>query len=1085
MKKSLMKIREIREFFPRKVILLLLSLMFISAAAFSQNERFNFRADNIKLRDLLDKIQTQSSYKFLYRSDLVNSTYVKINVLNASLQDVLKHALEETSLTYQIMDDKLIVISLKGATAPQAQKISGKITDYDTGESMVGVSVVVKGTSKGVITDLDGNFSIDVDRPVTLVFSYIGYLKQNLEVTNQSTLNVKLMQDIKRLDEVVVIGYGTQRKGDLTSSVGSVKKEDFIQGAVKDAGQLVQGKVAGLTITNTSGDPTSSTTVSLRGNTTILGASTNPLILVDGIPGDLNTVAPEDIESVDVLKDGSAAAIYGSRGTNGVILITTKKAKGDNINQVEYSAYMSTSSIAKRLEMNTSGDYRQQISDGIRDASWDLGNNVDWMDLITRTPFNHVHNLSLKGGNQQTNYIVNLNYRSNQGIMERSDMNKFQGRAEINHNMFDSKLKLNFGLLGNQNKYTSTSDGGSWNTYIYRQALIHNPTEPIKNEDGTWYENTGIYEYANPLALLYEADGEQNIFQLRVNGGATFNPIKDFTLKALVSYDKSNQYGGYYETKNHISTIRDSKNGYASVGSNIDETKLIELTAQYQKKIGGHNLTVLGGYSWQGTDYSIEYEQNYDFPTDIYSYNNIGQGAALKEGLGTMYSYSIQTNLISFFGRLSYSYKDRYLLMAALRHEGASQLAGTNNAWGTFPSVSLGWRITEEPFMKTQTLFNDLKLRAGYGVTGSQPSDSFLGMSMLSYGDYYYYNGKWIQGLQPSQNANPDLKWEEKHETNIGVDFSVLDSRISGSIDLYDRTIKGLLYDYSVPSPPNLYTTTRANVGKMSNKGIEVLVNFNPVRTKDLNWNSTVTFSTNTNKLISLSNDLYQTTSDYFVTGWIQEPVKTESHIVKVGKSIGGIYGFKVVDVDDSGKWIYEDKDGNHVGYDDFTHSTEDKKVIGNGLPKYYAGWNNSIRYKNWDLSVSMRGAFGFQIINSARMFYENLSRSDWNRLKSAYDPVFGKVRLNSLCSEEFNSYYVENGDYWKIDNITLGYNFKRIGKYIKNFRMYVSSQNVLTITGYKGTDPEVSVSGLNPGYDNRDQYPHVRSYTLGANITF
>jgi len=962
--------------------------------------------------------------------------------------------------------------------------VSGVVRDSHD-EAIIGASVLVKGSTVGTVTDSNGRFTVNVSSKSTLIISYIGYVTQEILVGIKRNFDVTLKEDNNTLSEVVVIGYGTQRKGDLTSSVGSVKKEDFIQGAVKDAGQLIQGKVAGLTITNTSGDPISNTTISLRGNTTILGASTNPLILVDGVPGDLNTVAPEDIESIDVLKDGSAAAIYGSRGTNGVILITTKKAKGDNINQVEYSAYMSTSSIVKRLDMSTAADYRQQISDGIRDASWDLGNDVDWMDQITRTPFTHVHNLSLKGGTQQTSYIVNLNYRANQGIMKLSDKDVFQGRAEVNHNMFDGKLKLNFGILGNQTKYTSTSDGGSWNTYIYRQALIHNPTEPIKNEDGSWYENTGIYEYANPLSLLYECDGDQSISQLRFNGSATFNPIKDLTLMALISYDKSNQYGGYYETKDNISTIRDSKNGYASVGSTMNMTKLIELTVQYQKEICGHNFKILGGYSWQGNDYSKQYEQNYDFPTDIYSYNNIGQGAALKEGLGTEYSYRLKTNLISFFGRLSYSYKNRYLLMVALRHEAASQLSGTNNEWGTFPSVSLGWRITEEPFMKSQTFFNDLKLRAGYGVTGSQPSDSFLGMSMLSYGDYYYYNGKWIQGLQPSQNANPNLKWEEKHETNLGFDFSILKSRISGSIDLYNRQIKGLLYDYSVPSPPNLYTTTRANVGKMSNKGIEILLNFVPVETNDINWSTTVTFSTNTNKLISLSNDLYKTSSDYFVTGWIQEPVKTESHIVKVGDPIGQIYGFKVVDVSDSGKWIYENKDGGHVGYDAFTHSAEDKKVIGNGLPKYYAGWNNSVRYKNWDLSVSMRGAFDFQIINSARMFYENLSRSDWNRLKSAYKPVFGKVRLNSLCSEEFNSYYVENGDYWKIDNITLGYNFKQLGKYIKSLRLYFSSQNVLTITSYDGTDPEVSVSGLNPGYDNRDQYPHVRSYTVGASITF
>ncbi|MFA6812579.1 MAG: TonB-dependent receptor [Bacteroidaceae bacterium] len=978
----------------------------------------------------------------------------------------------------------LTMLSVSLMTFAQ-HKVMGKVSDL-SGEPIIGASILIKNSTVGTITDLNGNFTLNASPKSTLVVSYVGYITQEIPITGKSSLVIKLAEDNKTLNEVVVVGYGTQRKGDITSSVGSVREDNFIKGAVKDVGQLIQGQVAGLSVINSSGDPTSSTSILLRGNTTILGASTNPLILIDGIPGSFSTVAPEDIESVDVLKDGSAAAIYGSRGTNGVILITTKKAKGNKINQVEYSAYVSTSSIAKRLKMCTAADYRKQIDEGLRDASWDKGDNTDWLDEITRTPISQVHNLTLRGGNTDTNYIVNINYRALQGIMKRSDDNVFKGRAEINHYMFDNKLKLNFGILGNQTKYTSTSEGGSFNTYTYRQALIQNPTQPVKNEDGTWCENTNIFNYDNPVARIYECDGDMDITELRFNGSATFNPIHDLTLKALFSYDKNHKYWGYYETKNNISNVRDNKNGYAAVGADVDLTKLMELTAQYQKTIGKHSFSVLGGYSYQGTDYSNEYERNYDFPTDLYSYKNIGAGNALKEGLGTMYSYALKTNLISFFGRFNYSFDNKYLLMASLRYEEASQLASTKEPWGTFPSISLGWRITEEPFMKHQKLFNDLKLRVGYGVTGSQPSDSFLGMSILSYGDYFYYNGSWIRTLSPSQNANPNLKWEEKHETDIGLDFSMLDDRISGSLDYYNRAIHGLLYDYSVPSPPNLYTTTRANVGKMSNKGFEVMLNFVPVKNDKFTWNSTVTYSTNKNKMISLSNDLYQASSDYFVTGWIQEPVKTESHIVRIGHPIGEIFGYKVVDVDDNGKWIYEDKDGNHVGYDDFSHSFEDKKVLGNGLPKFNIGFNNNFRYKNWDASVTMRGAFGQKIINSARMFYENRSRQDWNRLESAYKKVFGKVILSSECAEEFNSYYVENGDYWKIDNITLGYTFKNIKcKYIKSARVYASSNNTFCITGYKGTDPEVSLSGLNPGYDDRDQYPNVRSFTFGASIIF
>lgn len=1060
--------------------LLLASQMTISA------QNVSFSTNKVTLKSAFEKIEKASKYKIAYNSSQLNANRsVTLSKKSDNVFGMLTQLLKGTNCTYELEENYIIIKPLqKTQTSGKKVKVRGVIKD-ETGEPIIGATVRVKGQSEGTVSDFDGNFTLDVTDDNTLQISYIGYQTQEFVVGKQHHFSIVLEEDKKILNEVVVIGYGTQKKGDITSSVGSVKSEDFTAGAINDAGQLIQGKIAGLSVTNPSGNPVGGTEISLRGNTTILGASTNPLILIDGVPGDFNTVAPEDIESIDVLKDGSAAAIYGSRGTNGVVLITTKKSKGNNINEVQYSGYLSLSTIAKKPDFCDADDYRQQIKDGLRDAAWDLGDNTNWIDAITRTGLSHVHNISFKGGNAQTNYIFNVNYRNLQGIFKRSDKEEFQGRAEVNHSMFDDKLRFNFQLLGNQTGYTATSDGGSFNTYSWRQALIHNPTEPIKNADGSWHENTGIFNYDNPVSRIYECDGEQKISQTRFSSNITLTPIKELTFNALFSYDKINQEGGYYETKKHISNVRDGMNGYASTGGSSTVTKLVELTAQFHKNFGDHTIQALAGYSYQESTYSNQYERNYNFPTDLYSWHNIGVGQALKEGLGTEYSYWLDTNLIGFFGRLNYNYKNRYLLMASVRHEAASQLAGTDKPWGTFPSVSLGWRITEEKFMKNQKVFDDIKLRAGYGVTGSQPSQSFLGVPLLGYGDYYLYNGQWIRALQPTQNSNDKLKWEEKHEYDIGADFSVLNYRLNVSVDWYYRLIKGLLYDYSVPSPPNLYTTTRANVGEMSNNGLEIMVNAIPVQTKDFKWETTITFSTNSNKLKSLSNDLYQTSSDYFMTGWIEEPIKTESHIVRIGHKVGDIYGFKVVDVDESGKWIYLDKNGNRVNYDDFTHSFEDKQILGNGVPKWYLGFNNQFRYKNFDLAINMRGAFGFQIMNGMRMFYENRSRQDWNRLRSAYDKVFGKAVLNTLCSEEFNSYYVENGDYWKIDNITLGYSFSKINKWIKTLRLYASVNNAITITGYKGIDPEVSTSGLAPSYDNRDSYPHTRAFTFGMNVTF
>ena len=934
----------------------------------------------------------------------------------------------------------------------------------------------------GTITDFDGNFMLDVPTKSVLVISYIGYVTQEVPTVGKKSLEIILKEDTKTLDEVVVIGYGTQRKGDVTSSVASVKADNFVKGAVKDVGQLIQGKVAGLAITNPNGDPTGSTQIRLRGTNTIGGANTAPLVLIDGIPGELGTVAPEDVESVDVLKDGSAAAIYGTRGTNGVILITTKQAKGVDINQVEYNGYVSTSLIAKKLDMLNADEFRTLYPDQ------DHGADTDWIDEISRTPISHVHNLSLMGGNSKTNYIANLNYASRQGIMKKSDFESFQGRVEVTHRMFDDKLKLKFGLFGKKNQMESTTSGGSFRGWVYGQATRRNPTDPVRNEDGTWNENVSKFEYENPLALLYEAEGNVKKTQLRYNGNIVYNPIKDLTLSAVFSYIRDNMNRGYGETLSHISALRDGLAGWSSVGAYTKMEKLMELTAQYNKEIGAHKFSVLGGYSYNETDFEELWIDNYGFQDDYFGgWHNIGIGSALKDGKANIGSKKTPTNLIGFFGRATYSFKNRYLLMGALRYEGASQLWGTDNAWGLFPSVSVGWRITEEAFMKNQKIFDDLKLRVGYGVTGSQPKDPFLGVAMLKYGSYAFVNGNWIQTIVPASNPNPDLKWEEKKETNIGLDFVSWGGRLSGSIDYYNRDVDGLIYEYGVPTPPNLYNKTMANGGTMRNRGVEVLVTVVPVQNKDFEWSTTGTFSLNSNKLISLSGSIFKSDYDYFNTGTVEYSGQVaDSHRVQVGESIGNFYGFKVVDVDSEGRWIYEDRNGELVNYKDFTHAPEDKHVIGNGLPKWYAGWNNTLRYKNFDLNVTMRGAFGFQIINGGRMNYENVKNSRFeNRLKSVNDLVFGKHTLSPEVEPEFNSYYVEDGDYWKIDNITLGYSFGQVGKYIKSLRVYGSVLNALTITGYKGIDPEVSTDGLTPGYDTRDRYPSVRSFTFGVNVKF
>jgi TonB-dependent starch-binding outer membrane protein SusC len=962
----------------------------------------------------------------------------------------------------------------------QTRQVSGVVTDPD-GVTIPGAAVKVPGSTKGVMTDIDGKFVINLTTEENkLEISFVGMKSQSIDVTGKTSIEVKLEYDMLGLDEIVVVGYGVQRKGDVTSSIASVKSDEFVKGAVKDAAQLIQGKVAGLTISNSSGDPTENAQIMLRGNTTIK-AGTSPLILVDGIPGSLSSVAPEDIESMDVLKDGSAAAIYGTRGTNGVIIITTKGANQDSRSVIEYNGYATIQTIARKMDFLDAKSYRAHMADVPQFV--DFGGSTDWLGEITRVPVSMNHNISVKGGSSTTNYTASVNYKYWEGLFIRSDNKQLNGRMTVNHTALDGKLKVSLTTAVNDRTYWTGGDGYSFNAYVYRQAIIRNPTDVVRTPDGKWQERS-VYFYDNPVAYIKESDGENNEKEIQLNGKIIYTPVKHWNISLLASKNTYNQVRGFAQTKQHVSTTKNGVNGYASRGADANTTKLLELTSDYTLNINKHNLLLMGGYSYE--DYITEdfWMTNRNFPTDLYSWNNMDMGDGIADGTATMGSSKSGSTLIAFFGRASYNFDDKYLVMASLRDEGSSKF-GVNNKWGLFPAVSVGWRISREPFMANVTFISDLKLRAGYGVTGTNPYDNYQSQTSLGYSsssDKFLSNGIWIRGIEPARNPNPDLKWETKHEYNIGLDFGLFNSKIAGSIDVYQRRTKDMLYDYEVPTPPYLISTIMSNVGVMDNSGIEVLLSSTPVQTGNFNWTTSVTFSANRNKLVSLSNDKFKATNDYFDTGYTGEPVQESTHRVRVGGPIGEFYGYKSVDIDASGKWIIEDKDGNAIPFAD--HNIADKKVLGNGLPKQYISWNNTFRYKNFDLEVNMRGAFGFQILNFQRMFYENPKNYAYNMLETAFDKVYGKTVLNDDLN--YVSYYIENGDYWKIDNATFGYTFN-VSKIpaIKSARIYASGLNLVTITGYKGIDPEVNRVGLNPGDDERDKYPTTRTFTLGVNVTF
>lgn len=742
-------------------------------------------------------------------------------------------------------------------TVLQQKAISGKVVD-SKGESIIGANIMEKGTTNGTITDFDGKFSLNVSAKAILQVSYIGYKSQEIPVSQlKAGAVITLREDTEVMDEVVVIGYGTQRKGDVTSAIASVKAEDFTVGKVGDAADLIKGKVAGLSIAKGSGDPNATSAIRLRGVISVNG-STTPLILIDGVEGDLSTVAPENIEAIDVLKDASAAAIYGTRGANGVILITTKTGKREAHTTASYSGYVSASQFGKKLDFMTGEDVRAGKTNFT-----DKGYDTDWLDAISRTGFTHNHNFNITGGTKQTTYSADFTYRKEDGVIMNTYAEDIRMRFDVSHWMFNDMLKVNLNMVKKWHKNSATNATATDQSNIYRQAIARNPTAPIYNEDGSYNEDFGVSYYYNPVGMLEERLGNYTYEETRATGNITFEPIKGWQTNLMLATSRFGAHDKGYNTSDYYGNKLSEWTGYAYHTNSESVQNNLEVTSKYDLNVGKHRMNAMVGYSYQYYKYEQNYANNYNFPTDFYQWNNLGIGQALKDGKAGMGSSAEDNTLIGFFARVSYAYDNRYNLLVSVRREGSSKF-GADNKWGTFPSASLGWTISNEEFMEGLTWLNNLKLRAGFGITGVIPGSSYMSLTTYNYGSSYYYDnasGEWLPGLSVASNPNPDLKWEKSTEFNVGLDWSVLDDRLGGSIDVYNKKTTDLLFYYSVPTPPNLYNTTFANGGSVRNRGFEIAVNAVPVRTKDFEWKTVVTLSHNESKLLSLSNELYETES--------------------------------------------------------------------------------------------------------------------------------------------------------------------------------------------------------------------------------
>lgn len=946
--------------------------------------------------------------------------------------------------------------------------VQGKVSDFTTGESLPGVNVSIKDTQIGTVTDINGNYLLATKSSAVLIYSFVGYASQEVQLSGEEKIDVRLKPTVESLEEIVVIGYGLTTRKEVTGSITSVKTDDFNKGSYNNPMGLLQGKVAGLSITKPNGaDPMSGYQILLRGTNTLTSGQ-GPLIIVDGVAGlDLKNVSFEEVESVDVLKDGAAAAIYGTRGSNGVIIITTKRAK-TGLSKVEYSGYLS-SQVAPRMVKNLTAD---QFSDAImkyapEKAGSLYGANTDWFKEITRsTPFSHRHNLAVSGGNENFSHRTVFFADQSQGLLKDNEANNYLLRTNIQQKAFDGKLSLDYNLSYGMRDYQPA------NYDLFYQAFIRNPTSPIFDPSNTY---TGGYtlisgmDYYNPVAMLNERTRNGKTDDLGANVRATLQLTDALSWVNMVSIEKSDWEELYYRTKYYPSRL--GTGGEAEISNGRSSDIQYESMVNYRYERNEHLFQVLGGYTFEEVQSNNSYMINTGFDTDIYGPHNIGSGSGLGIGTASMGSFKEKSRLISFFGRVTYNLSDRYLAALSLRREGSSRF-GDNNKWGWFPSASFGWRINKENFMKDVTWVDDLKLRVGYGITGNQDIGNYRSLILMGRAGKFYYNGQWINTYQPASNPNPNLKWENKHEINAGVDFAMLKNRLGGTVDLYYRKSTDLLYTYEVSVPPYLYKELFTNVGTISNRGIELSLKGVPMRTEDFNWTSILTFSYNKNLLDKFTNEEF--TNDSYDLGWIGGAIGVNSQKLREGQSLGTFYGPVWIGVDELGKDLF--KNANPVGQ----VNPEDWEVIGNAFPDFTLGWSNMFTYNDWDLSLSLRASIGGEVLNTYRLYYENWGGIGLNNvvLSQYENPEFtGNAR--------YSSKYVEDASFLKLDNISIGYNMPMTSKYISKLRMFFTAQDVLTLTGYKGLDPEVNLGGLTPGIEYLSYYPRTTLLTFGLQVSF
>ena len=1096
--KSLLKLMLIM----RLTIMLLLGCMFtVSANSYAQKTKLDINMSNSTIRDLFGFIEENSEFIFLYRNEDFNvAKKIQIDLKDATINQILDEALKGENVSYDVYERQIVIRKTGEVYSSQQRKeLSGTVHDSN-GDPIPGVSIQVKGTTTGTITDVNGEFKLSVPADAkTISVSFVGMKNQEIEISGITQINVVLEEETIGIEEVVAVGYGKSSRKNLSSAVTSVKSDELNRGAISDVGQLLQGKVPGLNI-SVSGDPTRKATIIMRGVST-LNSSQSPFYVIDGVPGaDISLVAPDDIVTVDVLKDAAATSIYGNRAANGVIMITTRKGNKDK-EQVSYNGYVGFENVSNQLDMMDATQLRAFLTKNSMSFSPadDMGANTNWQKTIQRNvALSTSHNLSYSGGSNKSNYIASLTYIDKQGILLSSEQNRIIARLSVEQLAFNDKVKFGINITNSNIKDTKVPQRNS----ALLQAAKYLPVTSTKNADGTYFENFNHSGYFNPLAIIEQADDDSKINNLLGNFTTEVKLPFGLTYNLNLAYQRNTSlngsyYNSYYakwynsaqfynnpEPPSTHSIINFGSNGLASRSTYQSTNVIFENYLTWNKEIGKSMINAVVGYSWQDNTLGDGFmASNTNFPVDDVSYNNLALGnystvSGYKVDFGSLEAYQ-KTRLISDFARLNYNYDSKYLLQASIRRDGSS-VFGENNKWGYFPSVGAAWRIDREGFMQSQSIFSDLKLRASYGVTGNSTGfDAYTAQFIMGGLGTFYNNGQQVAAFGPSKAANQDLEWEKTSTANLGIDFTVLKGKLSGYIEVYSKNTSGMIYSYSVNPVLVPAGSITANGGEMSNKGIEISLNATPVNTKNFTWTSNINLAHNKNVIEKLTNQLFIGGDSVRITqpdGGGQ--TGSTLQILKEGKPIGQFFTLEYAGKNSAGVSQYVAKDGSLTTNPGIG---TDYHYMGSPQPKLLMGWTNDFKYKNWDLNIFIRGVFGNKIFNATRadLFRPSTAHSA-NVLVDVADE--SPTDLNVY---KYSSRFIEDGSYIRLDNATLGYNFKNLGSYVKNLRIYSSVNNLFVITKYSGIDPEVEQGGIAPGVDSNNFYPKTSTVLFGVKATF